>query len=42
VNVVLPAGTDAAGRFVIAFVDADNIVEESNEANNIVASDAID
>ena len=42
VNVTLPPGTYAIGRFVIAFVDADNIVEESNEANNIVVSDAID
>lgn len=42
VNVALPRDTDGTGRFVIAFVDADNIVEESNEANNIVVSDAID
>ena len=41
-NVVLPQNLNAAGRFVIAFVDADDIVEESNEANNIVASPPID
>jgi hypothetical protein len=41
-HVVLPANTDAAGRFVIAFVDADDIVAESNEANNIVVSPPID
>jgi len=41
-NVVLPQEVDAAGRFVIAFVDADDVVEEANEANNIVASPQID
>jgi hypothetical protein len=41
-NVVLPPGHDAIGQFVIAFVDADDIVEESNEANNIVISPALD
>jgi len=41
-QIVLPEGMDAAGRFVIAFVDADDIVEESNEANNIVASPQIE
>ena len=41
-QVVLPPNTDLTGRFVIAFVDADDIVEESNEANNIVASPPID
>jgi hypothetical protein len=41
-HVVLPPGTDAAGRFVIAFVDAEDIVEESNEANNVVVSPQID
>ena len=41
-HVVLPHGVDAAGRFVIAFVDADDIVEESNEANNVVVSPQID
>lgn len=41
-HVVLPANTDPSGRFVIAFVDADDIVEEANEANNIVASPPID
>ena|SRR5688572_16547859 len=41
-HVVLPLNVDAAGRFVIAFVDADDVVAESNEANNIVASPPID
>ncbi len=35
-NVLLPEGVDATGHFVIAFVDADDIVDETNEANNIV------
>jgi hypothetical protein len=41
VNIVLPQGMVTTGRYVIAFVDADNIVEEANEANNIVVSEAI-
>jgi hypothetical protein len=41
-NVVLPENVDAAGHFVIAFVDADDIVEELNEANNVVVSPPID
>ena len=41
-NVVLPKDVNAAGRFVIAFVDADDMVEEANEANNVVASPRID
>jgi hypothetical protein len=41
-HAVLPPGTDATGHFVIAFVDADDVVEESSEANNIIVSDAID
>jgi hypothetical protein len=41
-NVVLPPGTQPIGQFVIAFVDADDIVEESNEANNVIISPAID
>jgi hypothetical protein len=36
-NVHLPEGTSASGQFVIAFADADNVVDEVNEANNIVA-----
>jgi hypothetical protein len=36
-NVHLPEGTSASGKFVIAFADADNVVDEVNEANNIVA-----
>lgn len=35
-NVPLPEGTSASGQFVIAFADADNVVSETNEANNIV------
>jgi hypothetical protein len=34
--------SDLSGRYVIAFVDADDIVEEANEANNVVVSAAID
>jgi hypothetical protein len=37
----VPCGDDISGRFVIGFVDADNIVDESNEQNNTVASDPI-
>ena len=33
--------SDLSGRHVIAFVDADDIVEEQNEANNVVVSAAI-
>jgi hypothetical protein len=39
---VLPQDVNAAGRFVIAFVDADDIVEEANEANNVVVSPQIE
>jgi hypothetical protein len=35
-NVHLPEGTSASGQFVIAFADADNVVPETNEENNIV------
>jgi len=35
-NVQLPSGVSASGRFVIAFADADNVVAETNEENNIV------
>ena len=35
-NVLLPSEVDAAGQFVIAFTDADDVVAETNEANNIV------
>ena len=34
----VPRGLDATGLFVIAFIDADNVVFESNESNNIVVS----
>jgi hypothetical protein len=37
----LPQGVQAAGRYVIAFVDADDEVAEANEANNIVVSPPI-
>jgi hypothetical protein len=37
----LPHDVDATGMFVIAFVDADDIVVEVNEANNIVPSGPI-
>jgi subtilase family serine protease len=40
-HVALPRGVSATGFSVIAFVDADNIVFESNERNNVVASDPI-
>ena len=33
--------SDLSGRHVIAFIDADDIVEEQNEANNVVVSAAI-
>jgi hypothetical protein len=32
----LPEGTSASGQFVIAFTDADDVVPETNEENNIV------
>jgi hypothetical protein len=35
-NVRLPEGVSASGQFVIAFADADNVVSETNEANNVV------
>jgi hypothetical protein len=41
-HAVLPPGVNATGQFVIAFVDADDIVEESNEANNVVVSPELD
>ena len=41
-NVALPPNTDTTGHFVIAFVDADDIVEESNEANNVIVSAVLD
>ena len=37
----LPAGQDAIGQFVIAFLDATDVVLEANEENNIVVSNAI-
>jgi hypothetical protein len=36
-NVNLPAGVNATGKFVIAVVDATNIVAESNDGNNAIA-----
>jgi hypothetical protein len=33
----LPHDLDAIGQFIIAFIDADNVVAESNEENNVVA-----
>ncbi len=41
VNVNLPDGTSASGMFGIAFVDATDVVPETNEENNIVVSDPI-
>jgi hypothetical protein len=35
-NVHLPPRNSASGQFVIAFADADNVVAETNEENNIV------
>jgi hypothetical protein len=35
-NVRLPFDVDASGQFVIAFTDAEDVVDETNEANNIV------
>jgi hypothetical protein len=32
---LLPHDLDATGQFVIAFVDADNVVTETNEQNNV-------
>jgi hypothetical protein len=32
----LPAGENALGKYVIAVIDAENTVVESNEANNII------
>jgi uncharacterized repeat protein (TIGR01451 family) len=34
----LPAGTSASGKFLIAVIDADNVVTESNETNNVIAT----
>ena len=41
-NVRLSESVNAIGRFVIAFIDAENIVAESNEANNVIVSEFID
>jgi len=40
-HVNLPPGLDATGLFVIAFIDAENVVFESNESNNVVVSASI-
>lgn len=37
----LPSGTSAVGKFVIAVIDANNSVNETNEGNNIIASSQI-
>jgi hypothetical protein len=41
-NVPLSDGVNGFGRFLIAFVDAEDIVVESNEANNIIVSESIE
>jgi len=41
VDVQLPRGTSASGLVVIAFVDANNDVDEPNENNNIIVSSTI-
>ena len=40
-NAQLPNGSSAVGKFVIAVVDAENIVVENNETNNTVVSGPI-
>jgi trimeric autotransporter adhesin len=37
-HVKLPKGQNASGQFVIAVLDATNVVPEANEENNIVVS----
>ena len=37
----LPTGQDATGQFVIALLDATDVVPEANEENNVVVSPAI-
>lgn len=34
----LPKGTDAKGKFILAVLDADNAIDESNETDNTVVS----
>lgn len=41
VKVVLPAGANLAGQFLIAVVDATEAVLESDKGNNVIASGAI-
>ncbi len=38
----LPTGQDATDQFVIAVLDADDVVSEANEENNIVVSPAVE
>jgi len=38
---VVPPGENAIGRFIIAVLDAEDVVQEINEDNNLVVSSAI-
>jgi hypothetical protein len=37
VNINLPAGTNASGKYLIALVDADDSVPDADDSNNIAA-----
>ena len=38
VKPALPAGTNASGKFVIAVIDGNNVLTESNKSNNVLAT----
>lgn len=42
ISIKLPTGTSASGKYLIAFIDADEIINETNENNNKIVFGPID